>query len=106
MCDSPDMIRLTERDIAEITACVRELPGNWSVFPHVASDGEVTLLLTPARWEGEDLSILLQRDSCGIQVLLSEGDAVNLAGTAQEPSAAIEMVWRTAMRRAAPAWAG
>jgi len=106
MCESPDLVRLTEHDIGEIIAHVRELPGNWSVFPHVASDGEVTLLLTPAGWEGEEASILLQRDSSGIQVLLSEGDAVSLAGAAQEPSAAIEMVWRTALRRAAPASAG
>jgi len=96
MCDFPDQAGLTEQDIVEITTRTRALPGYWSVFPHVNFSGEVVLLLNPVRWEEEDRAILLQRDSEGIKVLLSEGDEVMLQGIVPDAAGAVDIAARAA----------
>ena len=98
-CDEPAVTtRFTERELSAITQECRALPGKWTAFPHVDSEGEVTLLLSPDCWEERDIALLLQRDAGGITVLMSVEDDVTLRGTATSVPAAMAMVWDCACR--------
>ncbi len=91
--------RLTEAEIAALTTGLRAMDGAWSVFPHVDAEGAVTLMLTPAAWEGTDAALLVQREPAGIAVLLSEGDEITRLGCATAPEAALALLARASGRQ-------
>lgn len=101
MCDPFTAPRLTADEIAEITIGLRALEGHWSIFPHVGSMGEVTLMLAPAAWEGTDTALLLQRSEDGIDVLLSETDELTTICCAPTAKDAVLAAGRAAWRQSA-----
>ncbi|MDQ1080730.1 hypothetical protein [Pseudoroseomonas cervicalis] len=98
MCEPALVARLSEAEIAALTTGLRAMDGAWSVFPHVDAEGAVTLLLTPAAWEGTDAALLVQREAAGITVLLSEGDDITRLGCVAEPEAALALLARATGR--------
>ncbi|EFH12011.1 hypothetical protein ACFFMP_03890 [Pseudoroseomonas cervicalis] len=96
MCEPALAARLTAAEIAALTTGLRALEGAWSVFPHVDAEGAVTLMLTPAAWEGTEAALLVQREVAGLCVLLSEGDDITCLGCVAEPDAALALLARAA----------
>ncbi|MBI0435330.1 hypothetical protein [Roseomonas sp. KE0001] len=90
---------LSDAEIAEITALIQTLPGQWKVFPHLGTDGEATLHLAPALWDGEDAGVVMQPGPEGIRVMLVVADEIAELGHAGSVWAAVSMAWRAATRR-------
>ncbi|WBV43407.1 hypothetical protein [Pseudoroseomonas cervicalis] len=99
MCEPALAARLTEAEIAALTTGLRAMEGAWSVFPHVDAEGAVTLLLTPAAWEGTETALLVQREAEGLCVLLSEEDEITRLGCPAEPEAVLALLARALRQR-------
>ncbi|MCQ4158843.1 hypothetical protein NON00_02735 [Roseomonas sp. GC11] len=92
MCEPILAPRLSEADITSLTLALRHAEGDWSIFPHVDSDGGITLMLTPRAWDGTDSAFMVQRGQLGLEVLLSDGDDILPLGVVQEAGAALPLL--------------
>lgn len=92
-------LSLSDAEIEEISGLIHALPGRWTVFRHVGSDGDVTLQMAPEAWEAEDAAIVLQPAAGGAKVMLVIDDRITVLGTAPTVWAAVLLAWRTACRR-------
>ncbi|WP_419900062.1 hypothetical protein [Roseomonas sp. USHLN139] len=101
MCDPFAAPRLSSAEIADITSGLRALAGNWTIFPHVGSMGEVTLLLAPEAWEGGDTALLVQREADGISLLLSEADSLIRIALLPDAAGVVAAAGRAAWRQMA-----